>query len=311
MGMRNQAGVHLRGFVLRHVRPLADRRRDEYGWCNVCGFESRLAFNSWVIPRDQVLGREGGNEQNAYIRREGMFCRKCRSSLRVRSITQALLDLYGRDARSLVELVKDDEFRALDVAEINPIGSAESLHRVLTRLPRLAFSSYRDPKRLGQRIGGVRNEDMCNLTYPDAAFDLVLSSDTLEHVPDYVAALRETRRVLRPNGRHIFTVPVIASRRTTLRRAHYDGEGRLIHDMPPLYHGRGAGLYRYLPVGEDLLTFTEFGRDLSEHLQSVGFEARVMGATDELDQTGAAWVFSAKVVARGNITATTKCGSGS
>jgi len=43
-------------------------------------------------------------------------------------------------------------------------------------------------------IGGARNEDICRLTYADASFDLVLSSDTLEHVPDFRAALRETRR---------------------------------------------------------------------------------------------------------------------
>ena len=41
------------------------------------------------------------------------------------------------------------------------------------------------------------------------SFDLVLTSETLEHVPDLAAASREIRRVLVPGGRHIFTIPLL------------------------------------------------------------------------------------------------------
>ena len=50
-------------------------------------------------------------------------------------------------------------------------------------------------------------EDIQALSWDDGTFDLVLTSETLEHVPDPRLALRETRRVLRPGGRHVFTVP--------------------------------------------------------------------------------------------------------
>jgi SAM-dependent methyltransferase len=164
-----------------------------------------------------------------------------------------------------------------------------SMHDFLERLPRLSWSENRGPDGLGTTIDGARNEDVCRLTYPDASFDLVLSSDTLEHVPDFRAALRETRRILRPGGRHVFTVPIVASRAHTETRAVLGPGGRVEHRLPPIYHGRGAGLYRHIPVGEDMLTFTEFGRDLVDHMREAGFEAEVV--TVDGDDTGAGMVF--------------------
>lgn len=281
--------------VLLNVRPPRDRHRDERGYCSVCGDDSVFVFNSWVIPDDLHAAWGNPAVSFAYTRRESLFCRSCCSSLRVRGIASVLLSLYGRGAKSVAELVEQDDFRRLDVAEINMIGSVGSLHSFLVRLPRLSFSEYRGPKRLGEVIGGARNEDMCRLTYADESFDLVLSSETLEHVPDFSAALRETRRVLRPGGRHVFTVPIVADRQETQRRAEVAGDGAIVDLLPPLYHGRGAGLFRYVPVGGDLLTFTEFGGDLIEHVRDAGFEPEVFEGADDPDGTGAAFVFSGRV----------------
>lgn len=49
--------------------------------------------------------------------------------------------------------------------------------------------------------------DICEAGLPDAAFDGVLCSSMLEYVPDPVAALHELRRVLRPNGLLLVSVP--------------------------------------------------------------------------------------------------------
>jgi SAM-dependent methyltransferase len=261
----------------------------------VCGHNSGFVFNSWVIPHDLHAAWNNPDVSLAYIRRESLFCRACCSSLRVRSIADVLLGLYGSEASSVAELVREDRFRRLDVAEINAIGAVGALHPFLAQLPHLAFSEYRGPERLGEIINGARNEDICELTYPDSSFDLVLSSDTLEHVPDFRVALRETRRVLRPGGRHVFTVPIVASRTMTKARARIDAEGEVVHLLPALYHGRGAGLYRYVPVGNDLLTFTEFGMDLVRYIREAGFEVEVLGAGDDRDKTGAGLVFSGLV----------------
>jgi SAM-dependent methyltransferase len=44
----------------------------------------------------------------------------------------------------------------------------------------------------------------------DASVDLVLATETLEHVPEPLAFLVEARRVLRPGGRIVLTVPFAA-----------------------------------------------------------------------------------------------------
>jgi SAM-dependent methyltransferase len=49
--------------------------------------------------------------------------------------------------------------------------------------------------------------DICETGLPDGACDGVLCSSTLEYVPDPLAALRELRRVLRPNGLLLVSVP--------------------------------------------------------------------------------------------------------
>lgn len=49
--------------------------------------------------------------------------------------------------------------------------------------------------------------DVCRLPFRDSSFDLVISTDVIEHVADDVAALREMARVLAPAGRLLLTTP--------------------------------------------------------------------------------------------------------
>jgi hypothetical protein len=281
--------------VLIEVHPPADRRLNAHGRCSVCGRETPFVFNSWVIPEELQAEWNDPLVSLAYKQRESLFCRACGASMRVRRVADVLISLYSPSAGSVSELIHDESFRRLRIAEINMIGSVGSLHSLLAELPSLSFSEYQGPTRLGETLDGVRNEDMCRLTYEDGSFDLVLSSDTLEHVPDFDAALRESRRVLRPGGRHIFTVPIVASRSTTTTRAEIADDGTVVHRTEPLYHGRGAGLYRYIPAGSDLLTFTEFGLDLTEYMRAAGFEPEISRGANGQDETGAAWVFSGLV----------------
>ena len=283
--------------VLLHVRPLWNRAHDEVGHCSVCGASKGLVFNSWVVPDEQFseLGSSAAAALDAYARRESLFCKVCCSSLRVRRMADELLASYGNNTvNSVSDLVNQQAFRALDVAEINTIGALGSLHTVLADLPKLIFTNYRGPSGLGQVVNGARNEDLCRLSFDDGMFDLLLTSDTLEHVPDFPAALSEIRRVLKPGGRCIFTVPIIATRNATFARATVDASGFVTHLSPALYHGRGRGLFRLLPAGEDFLTYTEFGRDLSSYVADAGFECSTNFGDDP--EIGSTWVFIGKAV---------------
>jgi SAM-dependent methyltransferase len=232
--------------LLHVLRPPGDRRGDERGTCSVCGAETRFVLNSWIIP-PTAAAEWGAEWVQPFVRRETLLCTSCSSSLRVRRLADVLLEHYAEGAASIAGLVEEPGFRALDIAEINAVGE---MHPFLAGLPRLRHSEY-----------GEGGEDILDLSYPDESFDLVLTSETLEHVPDWRRAAAETRRVLRPGGRHVFTVPLVPTRETT-----EDVSDRGWH------HGRGSGVFRLVGPRGDMLVRTVFGSDLLDGLRAVGFE---------------------------------------
>ncbi len=56
-------------------------------------------------------------------------------------------------------------------------------------------------------LGDVKLGDICELPFAGGSFDLVLATDIVEHVADDVAAIAELRRVLKPGGHLLLTVP--------------------------------------------------------------------------------------------------------
>ncbi len=57
------------------------------------------------------------------------------------------------------------------------------------------------------KLIGVLRGDARRLPFPDATFDVVITSEVLEHIQDDVAAIAEMVRVLKPGGRFAATVP--------------------------------------------------------------------------------------------------------
>lgn len=113
----------------------------------------------------------------------------------------------------------------------------------------------------------LRHEDVTALTFADASFDLVVTQDVFEHIPEYRSAFVECRRVLRPGGRLVFTVPFFAHLDATLIRATVDADGNIDHLLPPEIHGN--------PVGDGSLCFQHFGWDLLDTLRESGFDDAV------------------------------------
>jgi SAM-dependent methyltransferase len=115
----------------------------------------------------------------------------------------------------------------------------------------------------GDTVEGVRHEDVMNLSYPDGSFDLIVSNDVMEHIPDPAKALRECCRVLRPGGVFLATFPFQVDRDATVVRAKIDAGG-LQHLLPPQFHGNPMS-------AEGSLVFHDFGWDLLDTMRQAGF----------------------------------------
>lgn len=120
----------------------------------------------------------------------------------------------------------------------------------------------------GRMMQGVRHEDVRKTSFPSDHFDIVLSSDVLEHVPNPEQAFAEIGRILKPGGKFIFTVPFLADQDTSDRRAMEDEQGEVVLLKEPQYHGD--------PLRpEGILVFTLFGWDMFEMARKAGLACQV------------------------------------
>jgi SAM-dependent methyltransferase len=110
-----------------------------------------------------------------------------------------LLDAGAGSGRTLDELAR---YGAAAGVELNPLGVEAARRR-----------GHAD----------VRQAPVEAIPHPDESFDLVTCLDVIEHTPDDVRSLRELRRVTRPGGAALVTVPAyprLWSRHDVVNRHH-------------------------------------------------------------------------------------------
>ena len=182
-------------------------------------------------------------------------CSVCQASRRTRDVARVLAKLAaGPDVRHLPEALS-----CMNGWRVFEAQAAGQLHDQLRCLPGYVSSEYvpelAQPGTCTQ--AGLRCEDLERLSFADAAFDLVVTQDILEHVADPWRAFDEIWRVLAPGGRHVFTVPMHEGHATTTR-VRYDKHVRR-DVLPPVHHGD--------PIRQSgSLVVTDFGDDLPELL---------------------------------------------
>ena len=82
----------------------------------------------------------------------------------------------------------------------------------------------------------LRHEDLTQLSFPTHSFDVILSFDVLEHIPDYRSAFAECARTLKPTGKMLFSVPFDANSVRNKIRAQLQKDGTIDYLLPPEYH---------------------------------------------------------------------------
>ncbi|CAN5770610.1 hypothetical protein BH20PSE1_BH20PSE1_02770 [soil metagenome] len=205
-------------------------------FCYVCG-ASEFAHTPVLWP-ELVAAWGLSNEEARYMDvQQGTHCCACGSNVRSIALAKALLACF-RFEGTLNGFVDNVAYHTLRVLEMNEAGT---LHPILSRLPRHRLAAYPE-------------FDMMRLALTSGAFDLVVHSDTLEHVRDPLQGLNECHRVLHTGGYLLFTIPIIVGRLT---------RGR--HGLAPSYHGV-AGC-----TDAGMLVHTEFGADAWTMVLKAGF----------------------------------------
>jgi SAM-dependent methyltransferase len=214
-----------------------------FGQCSICGL-----FQEFVRAARSV--------------RETYRCQACKASLREREQAGSILGCYGDlNANTLQELATMENFRKLSIYEPGTVGP---FRKVFSSLPNYYQSDYYLEADRHKAIPSLPHQNLEALSYPDRSFDLIITSDILEHVRKPMQALAETYRVLKAGGYHVFTVPLQEPAPSkTLGRVDVSGDEDVFL-LPAIYHGNGKG-------GRSLVYY-DFGLDLVNMLEDVGFD---------------------------------------
>jgi SAM-dependent methyltransferase len=204
--------------------------------CSVCGgdrFSGRPVLWQGLIDEWQI-----SMEEVIYVdRQQGETCNGCGANLRSIALANAIRGALGTNLL-LRDFASSAAAGTVSILEINEAGN---LTPTLRGFGRYVFGAY-------------PQVDMHALPYENESFDVVVHSDTLEHIPNPVHALSQCRRVLRPGGALCYTVPTIV--------------GRLSRDragLPRSFHGDPE------TATEDMVVHTEFGSDAWTYAMQAGF----------------------------------------
>jgi SAM-dependent methyltransferase len=109
---------------------------------------------------------------------------------------------------------------------------------------------------LGTMHKGMRCENIEKQTFANEIFDLVITTDVLEHILNPSKAFSEIARTLKIGGAHVFTVPIYEQKRISEIRAKIVN-GELKYLAKPEYHGN--------PFNKDgSLVTMHYGLDVGE-----------------------------------------------
>lgn len=208
----------------------------EINQCTVCGAG---VFTDYEVLWEELVNdwQLSPYEVNYINRQQGRCCANCGNNMRSLALACTITRAFNF-AGTLAQFVESDKAQEISVLEINETGG---LSPILSKLPLHKLVSYPDC-------------DMTKLSMASNSFDLVLHSDTLEHIQDPIAGLSECRRVLVEMGRCIYTIPIIVGRLSKSRAG-----------LKNSYHGKQG------QSDSDYIVYTEFGADMWKYAIEAGF----------------------------------------
>jgi hypothetical protein len=229
------------------------RKKDFH--CPICGHQTTplYDFPDLALRREHKIG----------ILRETLQCRECFASTRQRSLALALLDHWFQRTS-----VRHESIAALATAGLGGIrlldtDNFSAISKLLRGDTSYIRCSYLPDMSWGSEIEpNYYNINLERIDFPDASFDIVLTSDVMEHVRNSDAAHAEIHRVLVPGGAYIFNVPYDEDSDSDIQLVDTSSKED-VYLCEPQYHGD--------PLTGGVLACRVFGRDLITKLSTLEF----------------------------------------
>jgi SAM-dependent methyltransferase len=218
--------------------------------CNVCGKFSLTSITRKEIPYPETQLRES------------IICTKCGATNRNRQIASIICQSPNSRIKhsSLLDFARNENLSVYNTE------AARAIHNTLKLMGNTYICSeyLGDQYKSGEMVNDIMHQELMKTSFPDESFDLVITSDVLEHVSDPWKAFKEINRILKPKGRHVFTIPFYQDRASTERRAYINDQAQIVHVKEPFYH--------IDPLrSEGAFVYTIFSIDVLAKLEDLGF----------------------------------------
>ena len=203
--------------------------------CNICSSKVRLMKPHGI--KHEIF------EKNTIIEagyRENCTCPVCKSKDRIRMVYY-YLEKYTNVFVGNIPYNDEKEDLKKTLSLVGPVKSLE-----------IKQDEYYDGDIQKGRATYV--VDITDIQFPDNKFDYIICNQVLEHIPDEKKAINELKRVIKPNGKIIITVPICVSNEKTFEDPNItDSKERLANFCQ-----------------EDHVRL--YGRDFKKRLEKFGFE---------------------------------------
>ena len=232
------------------------------GYCYSCNKNTIFLYSRKTeeyLSRLFSVWKLSEQAQSTLKQMENNVCNNCAANARMRTLAKSVVKVLGLNTTEdfANKLKSDPNFVVYETAEYFTFR-----FKGIRKLRNYVVSEYFADRPFGKVIDGIRNENLECLSFAENFADVIITSEVLEHVVNLDQALSEIRRILKPSGHHIFTVPVDQNLTSTFERAKLVN-GRIEHLSEPVRHGDSIR-------SEGILAFREFGHDTARYISREG-----------------------------------------
>jgi glycosyltransferase involved in cell wall biosynthesis len=234
------------------VRAEAIARRSLKGFCTISGTNTEFTISSENLREDIVAA-----SSSSINRHRQLVC----------ALSMALFGHPNSTLGTITDHIWTRNMR-IYMAEANSVLANFFANRLGPNS--CVRSEYYGPdRRSGDVIDGILHQDLQRTSFADASFDVVITNDVFEHIPDAITAEKEVMRILKPGGVYCFTVPFLPASEHDHVLAELNADGKIQYLTEPQYHSDP------LRPAEGILVYRLFSfKDLKQRFERLGHEFR-------------------------------------